>query len=796
MIFKAWKKPLSLLSIFSLLINQVLFVPLVLAEESTPSAQLVTTEASPSPAPSTTPEPTTTPIPSVSPEATASASPGASPTSSGTPVLVSDWQDVEGKAITKNNVALDHTYTAPQNSKVTVKFNKLPEISGKLIIKEIKLTADQMNQTGALSDIAYDISSSMTDGTFEYTLTLPTTKTQNVEVKSSEDGNSFVTLGGVSAQTDTLTITGLNHFTIFVVAGIITSPGPGSFIGEPFNESTASAVINEFSYDPSSGQSEWIEILNKTGNDIDLSGWTVSDTANHVRDLSGTLPANGLVVYTNTGDSWMNDTDSSGDGDTIYLKNGADTIDEVTYQQQANNTVIDNTSDVGSVSSGNSVYRTSDGGSSWITGTPTKGWFNSAGQEGAAPLLSDIDSQLYGDESSEEDRVDSNIGELENPSNTPEGDSGLYFEVAGEGKIIFTASLNLTNQATVVVLQSLGQKMEMTDGHLEFDSQTASDMAVTGAKLYMYGINNLGYSSENQPNVIVSDDSGDEIYDDDENYPIIPGSLVYDPNVNDGQIVFDAAHFTQFDVENLNADTTSPDISSVLIDPVVDFDYLKGTVRVSANVTDDTGVSSVNFDFYNYWDIGEPEASCEGEPDENGVWSCSIDTTPLSEDLSYYLQVTAYDAAGNSSNNYYYTDWGSDELYADNAAPQTSDSGTDSDWHNSDVTVTLDCSDYSSGCSNTYYTTDGSDPTTSSSTGNEVILTENGEYTIKYFSDDYAGNQEEIKTVANTVKIDKTAPSGLGTTSTSPNPTTSTTQTWTWSAATDTLSGIAQYIWR
>lgn len=64
----------------------------------------------------------------------------------------------------------------------------------------------------------------MENGTFEYILTLPTSKTENVEVKASEDGQTFVTLGGVTAQTDTLTITGLNHFTLFVT----TATGGGS----------------------------------------------------------------------------------------------------------------------------------------------------------------------------------------------------------------------------------------------------------------------------------------------------------------------------------------------------------------------------------------------------------------------------------------------------------------------------------------------------------------------------------------------------------------------------------------
>lgn len=95
----------------------------------------------------------------------------------------------------------------------------------------------------------------------------------------------------------------------------------------------------------------------------------------------------------------------------------------------------------------------------------------------------------------------------------------------------------------------------------------------------------------------------------------------------------------------------------------------------------------------------------------------------------------------------------------DKTVPTTTDN-TDNAWHNSDVTIALACDDGSagSGCKTTYYTTDGSDPTISSATGNSVTLSTDGVYTIKYFSVDNAGNTEGIKTATNTVRIDKTAP--------------------------------------
>jgi uncharacterized delta-60 repeat protein len=131
----------------------------------------------------------------------------------------------------------------------------------------------------------------------------------------------------------------------------------------------------------------------------------------------------------------------------------------------------------------------------------------------------------------------------------------------------------------------------------------------------------------------------------------------------------------------------------------------------------------------------------------------------------------------------------------DTAAPITTDN-TDSSWHNTIVTIALSCSDTAgSGCTTTYYTTNGDDPTLSSASGTSVVLSSSGTYTIKYLSVDEAGNTESVKTATNLVKVDITAPSDPGTPSTT-TPTNSTTQTWTFTAATDAVSGVANYLWR
>src|SRR5207248_2980362 len=96
--------------------------------------------------------------------------------------------------------------------------------------------------------------------------------------------------------------------------------------------------------------------------------------------------------------------------------------------------------------------------------------------------------------------------------------------------------------------------------------------------------------------------------------------------------------------------------------------------------------------------------------------------------------------------------------HIDRSAPTTTDD-VPSAYVNHDVTVTLSASDTGgSGVDKTYYTTDGSAPTTSSSVYNSAskpALTSDGQ-TIKYFSTDVAGNTESAH--SSTEHVDRAAP--------------------------------------
>ena len=69
--------------------------------------------------------------------------------------------------------------------------------------------------------------------------------------------------------------------------------------------------------------------------------------------------------------------------------------------------------------------------------------------------------------------------------------------------------------------------------------------------------------------------------------------------------------------------------------------------------------------------------------------------------------------------------------------------------------VSLSCVDGGSGCSATYYTTDGSTPTTTSAVYSGPIAI-SSDTTLKFFSADNAANSEVVKT--EDYEIDTTAP--------------------------------------
>ena len=173
--------------------------------------------------------PTPTEIQDLTPTQTAGGSDiSITPTVTPTPTEIQDLtptQTAGGSDISTNwtfeKVELNKEYIAPQNSGVKLIFTKLPEISGNIKIQEITLTPEQIQQTGSLSDKAYDITSDMTDGTFAYNLSLPipeSSKGKDVDIKFAEEIsqiNLAQTANNITENNSIVTTTNLNHFTIF-----------------------------------------------------------------------------------------------------------------------------------------------------------------------------------------------------------------------------------------------------------------------------------------------------------------------------------------------------------------------------------------------------------------------------------------------------------------------------------------------------------------------------------------------------------------------------------------------------
>ncbi|MEK7103425.1 MAG: right-handed parallel beta-helix repeat-containing protein, partial [Patescibacteria group bacterium] len=141
---------------------------------------------------------------------------------------------------TFEKVELNKEYIAPQNSEVKLTFTKLPDPSGNIKIEEITLTEDQIKQTGSLFDKAYDITSDMKDGDFSYNLSLPipeSSKGKSVEVKFAEELSNIGSAEKVKntlTKTDTsVSVSSLDHFTIFVVSGVTPPSCTGASITPP-----------------------------------------------------------------------------------------------------------------------------------------------------------------------------------------------------------------------------------------------------------------------------------------------------------------------------------------------------------------------------------------------------------------------------------------------------------------------------------------------------------------------------------------------------------------------------------
>jgi peptidoglycan/xylan/chitin deacetylase (PgdA/CDA1 family) len=151
----------------------------------------------------------------------------------------------------------------------------------------------------------------------------------------------------------------------------------------------------------------------------------------------------------------------------------------------------------------------------------------------------------------------------------------------------------------------------------------------------------------------------------------------------------------------------------------------------------------------------EPGASVSDNYDTGLVADITgtVDTEVVGTYTVYY---NATDLSGNLATQVVRT-----VNVVDEEAPSTSDD-IPAVWKNTDVVITLTCTD-NTFCSTVFYTLDGSDPDTSSNyvdgaTNWKFTVSDEGQYTVKYFGVDESNNQEGVRTATNQLMIDKTPP--------------------------------------
>jgi|GEM_PF-1701659 len=171
---------------------------------------------------------------------------------------------------------------------------------------------------------------------------------------------------------------------------------------------------------------------------------------------------------------------------------------------------------------------------------------------------------------------------------------------------------------------------------------------------------------------------------------------------------------------------------------------------ITASPTDPSNDASPSFSFSS----ADSSATFQCKLDAGAYSTCASPKTYFGlQTGSHTFSVRAVDAAGNTDSTPAVFAW-----YVDRTAPSTVSSPAGG-IYNTDQTVTLTCSDGAgSGCAATYYTVNGSVPTTASTLyAGPISITKNT--TLKYRSKDAVGNLEP--SVPQTYTIDKIAPAAV-----------------------------------
>ncbi len=316
--------------------------------------------------------------------------------------------------------------------------------------------------------------------------------------------------------------------------------------------------INEFVTNTAPGVNQWYELINTTGEDIDLTDWKLNSTVNgefKIGTLIGVgskiIPANnGIIVVTIP----YTTSDDAGDVLTIkYPEATTSAVFAVSYGNQISPPGPHHTDAPGLSQSA----ALTNGGETWsIVATPTFGWNNEVPPQTIATMVSNMNS--YG--------ISTNLDTVTNPTVATD----FYFEKRANisdassvlGKLIFASPLNLTNASTSALLESFGTKMSASAGRIKLDAREAPDMKNAGGVVSMYKLNDIGYdvSGLSTSSMTVRDDMGNIISG--TSLPVFSG--ISTSPLNGGTFTFTTSHFTQFEfnpvlseVQSISSPTSS-----------------------------------------------------------------------------------------------------------------------------------------------------------------------------------------------------------------------------------------------
>lgn len=219
----------------------------------------------------------------------------------------------KGSAETKGKVQLGIKYVFPLEHKVTVTFTALPKdesIRANLKIQKVKISDLNLpDDVKPYGEFAYDITTGMTDGDFEYTLTLPkaedSTATVNYIEKSVEEATKGTVASGdikkvstehVDQNTDgnSVQVT-LDHFTILFTSSETDTGNPTVTIDKPTGTTSGDLLIAGITFNGGSNMtitapSGWTLILRtNNGTNVGIATYHKIAGASEPSDYSWTI---------------------------------------------------------------------------------------------------------------------------------------------------------------------------------------------------------------------------------------------------------------------------------------------------------------------------------------------------------------------------------------------------------------------------------------------------------------------------------------------------------------------------